>query len=1462
MKKKLTILMFSLFLAVGWTSPVSAQTKQVAPGAKVHSSASKMGKKGVKVPYKSKAIMDILVEPVVNNTHTSENWRGEDPAPVEDAPGAMLRAPRRANHTASFVAERSWYEQFEYQWEDANGDTQTSKITDPATNGHQMAALAKYVYQTPGIPGILYSDAKGADHEYPNIEFGYDIAPRGNSTTYGDIYIDFPTSYVEFSQIQVYVGDNTTPVTQWYVSGYGQNLPTGWAKSGDWGQRSNGYYVLYNSSNTDKGGYIRIPSSLFSGYSGEVKVYVRARRYSDYSADTYMQVNHQYQQVSSTVDWYDWTIYPKSTGSITKPSLNGYTAFIVKVKDQTYCNDNYMDMYTHSWSDITNYFDKYMDAIELLTDGVRIGGTTSNAGTVFSYTGSLNRFFFITKGKMAYLSSLEGSGSADRAPFYSMFEEFAPTSQTDTAGVKDFYERMDQGEAYSVVHDCQSVNYMEHYFSMTGKSGTTHNTMSNLLFYIPDDRGQKVSGSAWRDYDHQPRVGLYTAEIEATARPNKTQEHVYDVYINWSTSLQTILGFDEPETHDLWVVVKDDNGNVVLDSLLTTSPDTTYIYSVPQYPEGYTIDYIIRAWPTTAPYPVDHDANSDGTFYADSDPAQVLIPGYNDFISLVRRHYESDFDLNTEHNFYRNFMTLSNQNETGLTAADLSNGSKTLKLMRYDLADPSVQTEAADVTFTRNGNTVNWLVNYLDQQIYHGHTPSNKYELLTQGSNPVFPTSGTITVSESGSSVAYDTTYVLVDSISFYYDYGSVSAGTTFTVNDGNWSSSSNALYMNSSRFAYIRTYSSTNYWENYLTYTVPSNYGSNETLAFDVYVGSVSNGNYIGCDINGGSFAAIVNTPSSNQYYTLWVTGLKAGDKVNFYGATPSSTSGSYNNAQSPNIADIMVFRQQVEEVSAQSALLDMSGITLVDQFSVSTADNKHPEDYGYQLKAAWDEQKTSNVMEVPVMKTNSTLNGYYTFYQMIHDSIPESELLPINVRNGDLEVPLRGDAEIFFNTIGRKSTDDWTRMSYMQFDNNHTFYTEGINYLPQYFGEVAYPGDVIERLDNATLDQGGYNTFNSYIPVIWTYGYRPVNKRHYFDSDSIHNSYGSPIWNTGVGKVDILNVEVQRQVKDTQTNEDNEATTWTDENGQTCNVYFLGVNAIGELPTTNMKGEGGSNYYEPYMFRVWVKSNSGSLRGFTPMSSENDGDYVVNNTALDHNLQVVYEEYTNSTELNKSLPQEYVNARNIIKFGALKGIEANDLQVIVRFYYKVKHLDPIDDSMNNMVTIDFTDNPWQIPAGNVANWQTDNTDYTDGNLTIGLANKYFYNENIGFLMLGQNGQLTLPTFGRKVKQIQVVGRPGASNTVKMNVFVGNTAVSTEVTGSLGTNTFNIDEQYQTAGTQYILKVTNAYNAQISKVIVIFEEEETTNIAATQPKANDHSPVALRRDGSDLHKATNNKSK
>ncbi len=1569
MKRKLTIFAAGLLLAVGWSSVASAQvTKQAVATTRSHASLFGKGIVPNKVPYMNKAIKDLIDAPVKGNDGLSTSYYkkgAHEAVPME--PGAMLKAPRRAtyNETADSVHVRAWYEKFSYQWTDANNVTQTSKITDEATTGSQMAALIGYLYKTPEIPGILYSEAKNGDHEYPNIEFGWNIAEVGNSTTYSDIYVNLNSKYTFLTSVRVYSG--TSLLDYWTVSSssysnYG--FPSNWAHSNTLAYNSTyrGCY-LYYSSDSNNGGYIRIPASVVNGYSN-VTVSVTGYCSSSVTGDGYgyyrrFMVNHQAKEFTSasTAQTYTFSISPSSTGSVTKPIENGYTTLLVKLKDDTLCSVD--DEYTHSWADLVHYFDTYYDGIELLTDGVRVGGTTSNAGTVFSYSGNLNRFYFISKGKMAYLSSLEGSASSDRAPFYGMYEEFAPTTQTDTTGITDFFERMDRlGEAYDVVHDCQSVNYMEHFFSMTGKSGTTHNTMSNLLFYIPDDRGQYVSsgGSTWRDYDHAPRVGLYTAELEATATPNKTQEHVYDVTINWSTSLQKILGFDEPETHDLWVVVKGPQGNVVLDSLLTTTTDTTYTYQVPQYPESYTIDYIVRAWPTAAPVPVDHDANSTGTFYADSDPDDVLIPGYKDFISIVRHHYESDFDIDAEYNYYRNFMTLGNQNGTaGLTTARIDRGENVLHLFRYDYDKPTNEVEAATLTFEHVGDQVNWEVVYNDQQYYPKHTGGeSKYYLTTMGiptsgsftvgstgggstttsrdvsftgtysystvstmtsdgvtlytssgdlgysnyvrlngtttvstdegtitkivftgSNTSYPvtrlstTTGSYTTSNnvgtwtgsassvsftstseaycstvvvtvettggaSGSTVAYDTTYVLVDSINFVYDCTQYVGN--FTVNNGNWASTSNVMYMTNSGAAYINS-SSVN---TYLQYNVPADLAS-ETLAFNFSVVDNSTyGSYIASMENASGYLdGIVQASDTYRYFTIFTSNpLGTGGNIRFYGVTPTTTSGTYNLSTSPTIYNIYVYKEVLTEIAGEDVPIDVSGIQLVDQFRASTKDDTHPYRYGYRLQytgqntADWDTTKVSNVMIVPVKHSGSTLNGFYTFDQMIHDSIPE--LLQTNVKNGDLTMTLGGDAEIYYYTINRKPNDGnaYSNMSFMQFDNNHTFYTEGLSYLPQYAGQLRYPGDMIERLDNAEVLTGGYNTYMNYGPVVWTYGY----DRFYFDADGlpsnltadgIHNSYGAPVWKTGVGRVTVSDVKVERQVKNAQTGEENPSTSWKDANGADCSLYFLGVNALGELPTTNMKD--GSNYYEPYLFRVWIKSNSGSLRGFTPISGSN-GDYIINSTDYDPNMMVVYEEYTNSTTLDKALPEKYTNSRDIIKFGALKGIAASDLQVIVRFYYKVKHLDAVESVDENVLTFDFTDNEWQIPAGNVNNWQTDNRDYTVDDLTINLANKYYYNEAVGFLMLGQNGTLTLPTFDRKVKQIQVVGRPGASNTVRMNIYVGNDAASTEATGSTGTNTFDIAEQYQTIGTQYTLKVTNNYNAQIAQVIVIFEDEQTTS--------------------------------
>ena len=96
------------------------------------------------------------------------------------------------------------------------------------------------------------------------------------------------------------------------------------------------------------------------------------------------------------------------------------------------------------------------------------------------------------------------------------------------------------------------------------------------------------------------------------------------------------------------------------------------------------------------------------------------------------------------------------------------------------------------------------------------------------------------------------------------------------------------------------------------------------------------------------------------------------------------------------------------------------------------------------------------------------------------------------------------------------------------------------------------------------------------------------------------------------------------------------------------------------------------------------------------------------------------------------------------------------------------------------------------------------------------------------GYFIFGKSGAyIKLPKVDYDVDKIVVIGNGSGSAAVKMNLFVGNTAVSTETTGcGEGTNsgtastlTYNIAEGYQSANTQYILKVTSSHNAQITYV-------------------------------------------
>ena len=139
---------------------------------------------------------------------------------------------------------------------------------------------------------------------------------------------------------------------------------------------------------------------------------------------------------------------------------------------------------------------------------------------------------------------------------------------------------------------------------------------------------------------------------------------------------------------------------------------------------------------------------------------------------------------------------------------------------------------------------------------------------------------------------------------------------------------------------------------------------------------------------------------------------------------------------------------------------------------------------------------------------------------------------------------------------------------------------------------------------------------------------------------------------------------------------------------------------------------------------------------------------------------------------------------------------------------------------------TLDFTSNEaWQLPVGS-GNGLQGPADYSDGNYTVNLSatTKYYFNSD-GYLMIGKSGsKITLPAFSWKTTKIVVTGRTGASTGTKQNIYVGETAVSTETTGCTGANTYNIASANQAAGNVYVFEVTSNHNAQVTKIEIYGE--------------------------------------
>jgi len=310
----------------------------------------------------------------------------------------------------------------------------------------------------------------------------------------------------------------------------------------------------------------------------------------------------------------------------------------------------------------------------------------------------------------------------------------------------------------------------------------------------------------------------------------------------------------------------------------------------------------------------------------------------------------------------------------------------------------------------------------------------------------------------------------------------------------------------------------------------------------------------------------------------------------------------------------------------------IDLSPITFVDQFNAITANNDHPVRYAYVLMLN-DNSKSTNTVEVPVFKTSSNIDGFYTLDEVMGDV---DHHLTAGVKNANVNITLAPNPAVYYYTVQRGSNMAPNEaISKLQRRTDGT-YLEMLDVLPQYFNNVENPG-VVARLDNNIIT-GVPTDYMSYQPVIWTFGEDRAKK----DGE---NSYGSPIWKTGVGSADI-------SVSGVHT--DGETGTWKDESNQACWIYYPSFDLTGAVP------EGADVIYEPFMFRVWRECND--IRGYYF-----DDGKPVNDPAADRSsCKLIFEEMTTEGAINGLGGEWDVNPYG---FGAKRNAE---IKFLVRFYYK----------------------------------------------------------------------------------------------------------------------------------------------------------------------------------------------
>lgn len=521
MKKKLTTLLFSLLLAVGWTSNASAQ---------------KLPDRNLAEEYtKTVETAQGLNSPIVESSEIPKAHTHAAKAATKDVDRLTGRfnAPARAGQELEMKSlTKAEADALTYTWTDSEG-SHISKASDVAKKPEQMYELLKFVYTDKRFPGPYYSaftknDQRERQVYYGAIDGGWEIdGPTVSNTNFtyfnrsnqevslnpasqiGDIIISGDTDHAMVYSITVTSGNTTLFSWNYANDGTASSESTGYWPAGmdldrwsNWSSSGSNVaigFITYNNTLQT----IRLGGWLFLNYNN-VTVTIRANSNTS-SANATVTVNNSSKTVTRGAADYTWTVssstyaYNKYDPDYYKPNNEGYTTLIVAVKNQT-TNMGSMSAYDGSYfttkDQLINYFATNIDSIQLLTDGMRIGASSDySKGTVFNCGGTYNKFFFLGKGAAKQKPDLVINSEiavqhalGEYVPFKQMFEQFSPTQGGSTDEITNFYSLMNEGNVYNVVHDCRDVVWLHHQFSMSGNEGTKAYAMTGMNFFVPDYR--------------------------------------------------------------------------------------------------------------------------------------------------------------------------------------------------------------------------------------------------------------------------------------------------------------------------------------------------------------------------------------------------------------------------------------------------------------------------------------------------------------------------------------------------------------------------------------------------------------------------------------------------------------------------------------------------------------------------------------------------------------------------------------------------------------------------------------------------------------------------------------------------------------------------------------------------------------------------------------------------------------